>query len=89
MHKAEVIAPLRDYLIAEVLDGDDNGLDEYTPLLAWNILNSLEIVRLLSFIYKQFAVEVAPDDLLAEHFVNLSAIADLVLKNVVSAPEFQ
>lgn len=84
MQKAEVITHLRHYLVSELLEGDDIGLDEHTPLLAWNIINSLEMVNLLAFIYKKFAVEIAPDDLIAENFVNLSAIADLVLKNTVS-----
>lgn len=76
----EMVAQLKEYLVQDVLDGKDIGLDEYTPLLEWGVINSLEIVRLLSFIQTTFGIEVPADQLTADHFVDISSIVNLVMK---------
>ena len=80
MQRATVIEQLKRYITQDVLGGKDIGLDETTPLLEWGIINSLEIVRLLSFIRKQFAVDISTEKLVADSFTSVSSIADLVLE---------
>jgi acyl carrier protein len=82
MQRKTVIAQLKGYIAQEVLEGKDIGLDETTPLLEWGIINSLEMVRLLSFVRKQFGCDIPPDKLVAESFTSISAIADLVLEQL-------
>jgi acyl carrier protein len=84
MQRTEVIAQLQTYFAQDVLDGRDIDLDETTPLLEWGIINSLEIVRLLSFIHTSFAMDIPMHRLTADHFATLSAIADLVIGDEVS-----
>lgn len=79
MQQSLVIEQLKKYVAQNVLGGKDIGLDETTPLLEWGIINSLEIVRLISFIRNQFNVDIPVDKLVADNFSNLSAIANLVL----------
>jgi acyl carrier protein len=57
-------------------------LNETTPLLEWGIINSLEMVKLLSFIREQFGVEVPTDKLVADSFTSISSIADLILEQI-------
>ena len=80
MQYNEIVARLKEYLAQEVLDGKDIGLDEHTPLLEWGVINSLEIVRLLSFIQANFGLEIPADQLTAERFVDLSSITTLILE---------
>jgi acyl carrier protein len=87
MQKAKVIQDLKQYLICEVLDGNDIGLDEHTPLLAWSIINSLEMVRLLTFIDSRFGVEIPSDDLIAENFTDLTSITNLIFKKMIPASQ--
>ncbi len=82
MQQNAVIEQLKKYIAQDVLSGKDIGLDEMTPLLEWGIINSLEIVKLLSFIRKQFAVDIPTDKLVADSFTSISAIADLVLEQI-------
>ncbi|HEY4035380.1 MAG TPA: phosphopantetheine-binding protein [Ktedonobacteraceae bacterium] len=82
MQRDAVIEQLRSYIAQDVLSGKDIGLDEMTPLLEWGIINSLEIVKLLSFIRKQFAVDISTDKLVVDSFTSISAIADLVLEQI-------
>lgn len=81
MQRSEVMKQLQTYFVDQVLDGKNIGLDETTPLLEWGVINSIEIVRLMSFIHKKFTVEIPPDQMLAENFADISAIADMVLTN--------
>jgi acyl carrier protein len=80
MQRATVIEQLKQYIGRDVLGGKDIGLDDTTPLLEWGIINSLEIVRLLSFIRQEFSIDISMEKLVPEHFVSISAIADLVLE---------
>lgn len=80
MQKAIVIEQIKKYIAQDVLGGKDIGLDETTPLLEWGIINSLEMVRLLSFMRQQFAIHIPPDKLVADHFTNIASIAELIMK---------
>jgi medium-chain acyl-[acyl-carrier-protein] hydrolase len=82
MQRLTIIEELKRYIAQDVLAGKDIGLDETTPLLEWGIMNSLEIVRLLSFIRKQFAVDIPADKLVADSFTSVSSVTDLVLEFV-------
>jgi len=82
MQRLTIIEELKRYIAQDVLAGKDIGLDETTPLLEWGIMNSLEIVRLLSFVRKQFAVDIPADKLVADSFTSVSSVADLVLECV-------
>lgn len=84
MQHIEIVVRLKDYFVQDVLDGREFGLDEHTPLLEWGVINSLEIVRLLSFIQKTFGVDIPADQLTADRFVDISSIADLVVEQAAS-----
>jgi acyl carrier protein len=80
MQHAAVVEQLKSYIAQNVLDGEDIGLDETTPLLEWGVMNSLEIVRIIAFIDEHFHVEVPAERLDADSFSNLNAIANLILE---------
>ena len=84
MQRSEVLQALRAYVVNDVLDGRDVGLDETTPLLEWGIVNSLEIVKMLNFFQERFQVEIPPDQIVADYFQDLNALTDLVLSQMTS-----
>jgi acyl carrier protein len=77
---AAVVEQLKNYIAQNVLDGEDIGLDETTPLLEWGVMNSLEIARIIAFIHEHFHVEVPVERLDADTFGNLHSIANLILE---------
>lgn len=81
MQRTEVMEQLHKYFVHQVLDGRDTGLNETTPLLEWGLINSIEIVRLLGFIQKQFGIEIPAYQMTADNFLNIGAVADMVLSN--------
>lgn len=79
MHDSgHVLALLTRYISAEVLEGRDEGLEPTSPLLAWGVINSLEMARLAAFIRSEFGVVVPADRMLPRHFKDLNAITALV-----------
>jgi acyl carrier protein len=82
MQKTLIIEQLKRYIAQDVLRGNDIGLDETTPLLEWGIINSLEMVKLLSFIRQQFGIAIPRNQVVADSFINISSIADLVLEQI-------
>jgi acyl carrier protein len=79
MQRVEVMNALSDYIVNQVLDGKNIGLDEATPLLEWGVINSMEMIRLLNFISQRFGVDIPAEKMVADHFTNLASITDLVL----------
>ena len=80
MELTTIIEQLKTYIAQDILSGKDIGLDETTPLLAWGIINSLEMIKLLRFIHQRFSVDIPPDKLIADSFTDIASIANLVLE---------
>jgi acyl carrier protein len=81
MERHDVLEQLRTYIVEQVLDGKHSDVDETTPLLEWGVINSIEIVRLVTFIRKQFAIDISPAQMTADNFVDLNAITDVVMSS--------
>jgi acyl carrier protein len=79
MDEVEVSAAVRKYISAEILEGDDEGLNGQTPLLQWGILNSMEMTRLLGFIDQRFQIRIEPGEISPARFKNIDAITGFVM----------
>ena len=79
MKRQEVVRNLTAYIVHEILEGDEAGLDEGSPLLEWGLLNSLEIIRLLKFIREQFGVQLEPKQVTPDTFKDIRSMADLIV----------
>jgi acyl carrier protein len=79
MKPEEISQKLKEHIGQHVLNGKQVGLDNQTPLLEWGILNSIEIMRLLSFIKESFQVNVSPAKLVANNFSTIDSIVKVVL----------
>jgi acyl carrier protein len=82
MKHEEISKKLKEHVARHVLNGKDVGLDEQTPLLEWGILNSIEIMRLLTFIKDAFHVHISPSKLVANNFSTIDAIAKMVVDGI-------
>lgn len=76
--RQEVLQELTRYVRDELLEGNDDGLDERTPLLELGILNSLEVARMLSFIQRKYGVSIRAESVRVEDLATLSALAVMV-----------
>jgi acyl carrier protein len=80
MTRDSVIATVREFLVREVLEGSDVGLDESTLLLELGLLNSLSVLLLLDEIEAQLGVAVPRDAVTPENLRDMGTIADMVLR---------
>jgi acyl carrier protein len=78
MNHGEIVQALTTYVIREILDGRGMGLDGATPLLEWGIMNSIEIAKLVTFVYQKLNVRIPAERISAEHFKDLDSIATLI-----------
>lgn len=80
MERDALLDALRSFLIEEVLEGDEAGLDPHTPLLQYGIINSISIAALVAFVDRRFSITVPPEKLVPENLTSLTAITDMLLE---------
>jgi acyl carrier protein len=86
MSEAEILEELRSYVVDRLLEGAEVGLTETTPLLELGILNSMEVVRLITRVETLYRINVPPDQVLAENLKDLRSITTLIAGLIRSAP---
>ena len=70
---------VRQFLLREFLPGEDpEELTDGTELVSGGILDSLAILKVVSFLEEQFGIEVAAHEADAEHLNPISDIGQLV-----------
>jgi acyl carrier protein len=70
---------VRQFLLREFLPGEDPAeLTDTTELVSGGILDSLAILKLVSFLEEKFGIEVAAHEADAEHLNTIADIGQLV-----------
>jgi acyl carrier protein len=70
---------IREFLVNEVLyDRDVKDLKPEDPLIERGLLDSLAILRTVTFCEERFGITVPDDEVLPDHFESIRAIAALV-----------
>jgi acyl carrier protein len=80
MTREEMLGELKQFVVMELLDGRDTGLDEHTPLLAWGVLDSLSVNVLLSFTHERFQIDVPQSEVKPENLKDLDAYVALLAR---------
>jgi acyl carrier protein len=74
-----IIETLSEYIATNCLwDASDAGLNEDTPLLELNIIDSTSLLGLVHFLRAEFGVSISFDQVVPENFESIRAIARLV-----------
>lgn len=69
---------LKEYIREELMNGSSNDLDESENLLAAGIIDSLGILRLVSFVEEKFGIEVPDEDVTIDNFQSVKSMSDYV-----------
>lgn len=69
---------LKEYIREELMNGSNSELDEAENLLAAGIIDSLGILRLVSFVEEKFGIEVPDEDVTIDNFQSVKSMADYV-----------
>jgi acyl carrier protein len=74
---------LRSYIVSEFLPGESAGnLKDDTPLRTSGVLDSMGLLRLVSFIESQYGIELEAYETSVENFDTVDAIAALIERKV-------
>jgi acyl carrier protein len=75
-----MLGELRQFVVDELLDGRDTGLDERTPLLAWGVLDSLSVTQLLSFTRERLGIDVPQEAVTPDNLRDLDSYVGLLMR---------
>lgn len=70
-----IIKHIEEELASEEIDG---GLEASDDLLGGGILDSLGMMKLITFIEETFNIEVAPEDMVIENFMTVENICEYI-----------
>lgn len=79
MKKDELVEILLAYVGQNILDGDAEDLDAFTPLLELRILDSFSTIQLLSHVETEHGIQVPLEALTPENIACIDSIADLFM----------
>ena len=75
----EVTPRIKKFIAESFLEGDPKGeLTETTPLLEWDVLNSMNSALLLNYLRDELRVDVPLASINAANFRTIAAISNLV-----------
>jgi acyl carrier protein len=69
---------LTDFIRQELLKGRNVKLEEDLDLLSAGVIDSLGILRMVSFMEERFGVKVPDEDVVFENFQNIRVMAEYI-----------
>lgn len=75
-----MIDELRQFIVAEFLNGKGEGLDADTPLIDWGVIDSVAIVSLREFVHNRYGVLIPGAELKPANLTSLRTIAGMILR---------
>ena len=65
---------LRCYIARDLMDADEESLSDDADLLNDNLIDSIGVMSLMTFIEDEFDIHVPPEDVTIEHFSSVNTI---------------
>jgi len=85
MNEQEIKATIKTFILNEFLPGEDPAaLTDATPLMTTGILDSIAVLKVVSFLENQFGITIEPHEAVVENLNTLSDMATLVMSKKVS-----
>ncbi len=79
MTPEDISASVKTYLLAEFLEGEDPALlTDDTPLITGKLLDSIAMLKLVSFLEERFDIAIAPHEADADNLDDLARIGRFV-----------
>ena len=74
----DVIADLRNFLSTQLRVPNSESMENDFPLVKRGVLDSIELMQVVEFVEKKYAVSIDDTEILPENLGSLNAIAALV-----------
>jgi acyl carrier protein len=80
MNKQDIEAAVKTFILDEYLPGEDPAaLTDTTPLMTTGILDSIAVLKVVTFLEKQFGITIQPHEAVVENLNTIPDIARLVM----------
>ena len=80
MNEQDIKAVLKNYILNEFLPGEDpTALTDATPLMTTGILDSIAVLKAVTFLENQFGIIVQPHEAVVENLNTVSDMTRLVM----------
>jgi len=73
---------IRDYIVENILFGDEELLDVDTPFQENGILDSIGFLEIITFVEEKFEIEIADNEVIPENLGSLRRISGFVEKKL-------
>jgi acyl carrier protein len=84
MNDQDIKTALKNYILNEFLPGEDPAaLTDATPLMTTGILDSIAVLKAVSFLENQFGIVIQPHEAVVENLNTISDMARLVMSKKV------
>jgi acyl carrier protein len=80
MDKQDIKATVKTFILTEFLPGEDpTALTDTTPLMTTGILDSIAVLKLVTFLEKDFGITIEPHEAVVDNLNTISEMARLVM----------
>jgi acyl carrier protein len=80
MDKQDIKATVKTFILNEFLPGEDPAaLTDTTPLMTTGILDSIAVLKVVTFLEKDFGITIEPHEAVVDNLNTISEIARLVM----------
>jgi len=84
MNEQDINAALKTYILDEFLPGEDPaGLTNSTPLMTTGILDSIAVLKVVTFLEEKFGISIEPHEAVVDNLTTLSDMPRLVMSKRV------
>jgi len=84
MNEQDINAVLKTYILNEFLPGEDPaGLTNSTPLMTTGILDSIAVLKVVTFLEEKFGISIEPHEAVVDNLNTLSDMTRLVMSKRV------
>jgi acyl carrier protein len=85
MNEQEIKSKVKSFILNEYLPGEDPAaLTDTTPLMTTGILDSIAVLKLVTFLENDFGITIEPHEAVVDNLNTLSDMARLVMSKRVS-----
>ncbi len=74
------LAAIKTFIRTELIYDDEKDFDENTNLIERGIVDSMSLVRLISFLEENYNIQVQDEDIVPENFSSLHKIAGFLAR---------
>lgn len=81
--QGQIRTAVREYLVSEFLPGEDaEGLTDTTPLISGGVLDSIAVVKLVTYFEERFEIQFESVDITYESFDTVAKMVEAIERKV-------